>query len=121
MAERLDLNDVNIYYGDFHVVQNVSLYVPPCSVAAFISPSGCGKSTMFRSLSRMHEVTPDAYVTGEISLNGENIYSPEINPASIRNTIGMVFRHPDPFPAMSTKGNIMVGLKLAGVKSKACL
>ena len=121
MAKRLDLNDVNIYYGDFHAVQNVDLHVPPRSVTAFIGPSGCGKSTVLRSLNRMHEVIPGAYVTGEVLLDGENIYGPKIDPVSVRNTIGMVFQRPNPFPTMSIEDNVVAGLKLAGVKNKAHL
>ena len=121
MAKRLDLNDVNIYYGDFHAVQNVNLHVPPRSVTAFIGPSGCGKSTVLRSLNRMHEVIPGAYVTGEVLLDGENIYGPKIDPVSVRNTIGMVFQRPNPFPTMSIEDNVVAGLKLAGVKNKAHL
>ena len=121
MAKRLDLNDVNIYYGDFHAVQNVDLHVPPRSVTAFIGPSGCGKSTVLRSLNRMHEVIPGAYVTGEVLLDGENIYGPKIDPVSVRNTIGMVFQRPNPFPTMSIEDNVVAGLKLAGVKNKARL
>lgn len=118
MAKRLDLHDVNIYYGDFHAVQNVDLQVPPRSVTAFIGPSGCGKSTVLRSLNRMHEVIPGAYVDGEILLDGENIYDRRIDPVAVRNTIGMVFQKANPFPTMSIEENVVAGLKLAGVKNK---
>lgn len=121
MAKRLDLENVNIYYGDFHAVQNVSLHVPPRSVTAFIGPSGCGKSTVLRSLNRMHEVIPGAYVTGEVRLDGEDIYGPKVDPVSVRNTIGMVFQRPNPFPTMSIEDNVVAGLKLAGEKNKAKL
>lgn len=118
MAKRLDLHDVNIYYGDFHAVQNVDLQVPPRSVTAFIGPSGCGKSTVLRSLNRMHEVIPGAYVTGEILLDGENIYDRAIDPVAVRNTIGMVFQKANPFPTMSIEENVVAGLRLSGVKNK---
>ena len=74
MAKRLDLKDVNIYYGSFHAVADVSLSVPPRSVTAFIGPSGCGKSTVLRTLNRMHEVIPGARVEGCVLLDGEDIY-----------------------------------------------
>ena len=74
MAKRLDLKDVNIYYGKFHAVADVGLSVPPRSVTAFIGPSGCGKSTVLRSLNRMHEVIPGARVEGSVLLDGEDIY-----------------------------------------------
>ena len=118
MAKRLDLNNVNIYYGDFHAVKDVNLHVPPRSVTAFIGPSGCGKSTVLRSLNRMHEVIPGAYVKGEVLLDGENIYGPKIDPVSVRNTIGMVFQRPNPFPTMSIEDNVVAGLKLSGEKNK---
>ena len=118
MAKRLDLNDVNIYYGDFHAVQNVNLHIPPKAVTAFIGPSGCGKSTVLRTLNRMHEVIPGAYVKGEILLDGEDIYSSKIDPVAVRNTIGMVFQKANPFPTMSIEENVVAGLKLSREKNK---
>lgn len=118
MAKRLDLNDVNIYYGDFHAVQDVNLHIPPKAVTAFIGPSGCGKSTVLRTLNRMHEVIPGAYVKGEILLDGEDIYGPKIDPVAVRNTIGMVFQKANPFPTMSIEDNVVAGLKLSGEKNK---
>ncbi|MBF0581900.1 MULTISPECIES: phosphate ABC transporter ATP-binding protein PstB [Corynebacterium] len=118
MAKRLDLNDVNIYYGDFHAVQNVNLNIPPKAVTAFIGPSGCGKSTVLRTLNRMHEVIPGAHVKGEILLDGEDIYSSKVDPVAVRNTIGMVFQKANPFPTMSIEENVVAGLKLSGEKDK---
>ena len=118
MAKRLDLKDVNIYYGDFHAVQNVNLNIPPRAVTAFIGPSGCGKSTVLRTLNRMHEVIPNATVQGEILLDGEDIYGPKIDPVSVRNTIGMVFQKANPFPTMSIEENVVAGLKLSGEKNR---
>lgn len=115
---KLKLNDVNIYYGDFHAVQNVSMDIPARSVTAFIGPSGCGKSTVLRTLNRMHEVTPGASVTGEILLDGNNIYGPQVDPVTVRNTIGMVFQKANPFPTMSIQDNVVAGLKLAGERNK---
>ena len=74
MAKRLDLENVDIFYGDFHAVKDVDLHVPPRSVTAFIGPSGCGKSTVLRSLNRMHEEIAGAYVKGSIKLDGVDIY-----------------------------------------------
>ena len=118
MAKRLDLKDVNIYYGDFHAVQNVNLNIPPRAVTAFIGPSGCGKSTVLRTLNRMHEVIPGASVKGEILLDGEDIYGPKIDPVAVRNTIGMVFQKANPFPTMSIEENVVAGLKLSGEKNR---
>ncbi|MDT7637389.1 MAG: phosphate transport system ATP-binding protein, partial [Pseudonocardiales bacterium] len=101
MAKRLDIKDVDIYYGAFHAVNKVSLSVPPRSVTAFIGPSGCGKSTVLRTLNRMHEVIPGARVEGEVLLDGEDIYARTVDPVEVRRTIGMVFQRPNPFPTMS--------------------
>ncbi|QNE90491.1 phosphate ABC transporter ATP-binding protein [Corynebacterium incognita] len=115
---KLALNDVNIYYGDFHAVQNVNMQIPAQAVTAFIGPSGCGKSTVLRTLNRMHEVIPGASVKGEILLDGENIYGKNIDPVAVRNTIGMVFQKANPFPTMSIEDNVVAGLKLSGEKNK---
>ncbi|MDY3128033.1 MAG: phosphate ABC transporter ATP-binding protein PstB [Corynebacterium sp.] len=115
---KLELNDVNIYYGDFHAVQNVNMHIPAQAVTAFIGPSGCGKSTVLRTINRMHEVIPGAYVKGEVLLDGEDIYAPKVDPVSVRNTIGMVFQKPNPFPTMSIEENVVAGLKLSGEKNK---
>jgi phosphate transport system ATP-binding protein len=121
MAKRLDLKDLNIYYGSFHAVADVELAVLPRSVTAFIGPSGCGKSTVLRTLNRMHEVIPRARVEGSVLLDGEDIYAPGIDPVSVRKTIGMVFQRPNPFPTMSIRDNVVAGLRLQGVRSKSVL
>ena len=115
---KLALNDVNIFYGDFHAVQNVNMQTPAQAVTAFIGPSGCGKSTVLRTINRMHEVIPGASVKGEILLDGTNIYGPKVDPVSVRNTIGMVFQKANPFPTMSIEDNVVAGLKLSGEKNK---
>ena len=115
---KLALNDVNIFYGDFHAVQNVNMQIPAQAVTAFIGPSGCGKSTVLRTIDRMHEVIPGASVKGEILLDGTNIYGPKVDPVSVRNTIGMVFQKANPFPTMSIEDNVVAGLKLSGEKNK---
>lgn len=116
MAKRLDLKDLNIFYGSFHAVADVGLSVAPRSVTAFIGPSGCGKSTVLRTLNRMHEVLPGARVEGSVLLDGEDIYASGIDPVSVRKTIGMVFQRPNPFPTMSIRDNVVAGLKLQGVR-----
>ena len=121
MAKRLDLKDVNIYYGSFHAVADVSMSVPPRSVTAFIGPSGCGKSTVLRTLNRMHEVIPGARVEGSVLLDGEDVYGAGIDPVGVRKTIGMVFQRPNPFPTMSIRDNVVAGLKLQGVRNKKTL
>ena len=118
MSTKLELNDVNIYYGDFHAVQNVNMQIPSKAVTAFIGPSGCGKSTVLRTLNRMHEVIPGAYVEGEIRLDGNDIYGKNVDPVAVRNTIGMVFQKANPFPTMSIEDNVVAGLRLSGEKDK---
>jgi phosphate transport system ATP-binding protein len=118
VAKRLDLKDVDIYYGAFQAVSGVTLTVPPRSITAFIGPSGCGKSTVLRTLNRMHEVIPGARVEGKITLDGEDIYAPGVDPVSVRRTIGMVFQRPNPFPTMSIRDNVVAGLKLMGIKDR---
>jgi phosphate transport system ATP-binding protein len=114
MAKRLDVKDLNIFYGKFQAVAEVTLAVPPRSVTAFIGPSGCGKSTVLRTLNRMHEVTPGARVDGKVLLDGEDIYASSVDPVEVRRTIGMVFQRPNPFPTMSIRDNVVAGLRLAG-------
>ncbi|SMD06759.1 phosphate ABC transporter ATP-binding protein PstB [Lentzea albidocapillata] len=118
MAKRLDIKDLNLFYGKFHAVENVSLAVPPKNVTAFIGPSGCGKSTVLRSLNRMHEVAPGARVEGKVLLDGEDIYTSTVDPVEVRRTIGMVFQRPNPFPTMSIRDNVVAGLRLAGMKDR---
>src|SRR3954451_848633 len=121
MAKRIDVKDLNLYYGKFHAVDSVTLSVPPRSVTAFIGPSGCGKSTVLRSLNRMHEVIPGARAEGEVLLDDEDIYTSSVDPVTVRRTIGMVFQRPNPFPTMSVYDNVASGLKLAGTRSKSVL
>lgn len=119
---RIELKNLDIYYSDFLAVQGVSLQVQPQSVMSFIGPSGCGKSTVLRSIDRMHEVTPGARVSGQVLLDGEDIYAPNVDPVLVRRTIGMVFQRPNPFPTMSIYDNVIAGLKLEksrGVKKSS--
>lgn len=118
MAKRLDLQHVNIYYGSFHAVAQVSMSVLPRCVTAFIGPSGCGKTTVLRALNRMHEVLPGARVEGSVLLDHDDIYGPGVDPVGVRRAIGMVFQRPNPFPAMSIRDNVVAGLKLQGVRNR---
>jgi phosphate transport system ATP-binding protein len=121
VAKRLDLKDVNIFYGSFHAVADVSLSVLPRSVTAFIGPSGCGKTTVLRTLNRMHEVTPGARMQGTVLLDDDDIYGSGIDPVGVRRAIGMVFQRPNPFPTMSIRANVVAGLKLQGVRNRKVL
>src|SRR5215467_6201779 len=121
VAKRLDLKDINIYYGAFHAVADVSLSVLPRSVTALIGPSGCGKTTVLRTLNRMHEVVPGARVEGTVLLDDDDIYDADIDPVGVRRAIGMVFQRPNPFPTMSIRDNVVAGLKLQGVRNRKVL
>jgi phosphate transport system ATP-binding protein len=116
MAKRIDVEDVNVFYGDFLAVQNASINIAPLSVTAFIGPSGCGKSTFLRVLNRMHEVIPGGRVSGRVLLDGEDLYGPGVDPVNVRRTVGMVFQKPNPFPTMSIYDNVIAGYKIAGTK-----
>ena len=118
MAKRIDGKDLNIYYGKFLAVSDCTFTIEPRSVTAFIGPSGCGKSTVLRTLNRLHEVIPGAYVQGEVHLDGDNIYANGVDPVDVRRTIGMVFQRPNPFPTMSIYDNVAAGLKLQGGRIK---
>jgi phosphate transport system ATP-binding protein len=118
MAKRIDITDLDIYYGAFEAVQGVNLAVEPRSVTALIGPSGCGKSTVLRSLNRMIEVIPNARVDGKVLLDGEDIYGADIDPVNVRRVIGMVFQRPNPFPTMSIYDNVIAGIKLESKRSK---
>jgi phosphate transport system ATP-binding protein len=112
MAKRIDAKDLNIFYGKFLAVKDVSLTINPRSVTAFIGPSGCGKSTVLRTLNRMHEVISGARVDGKVLLDGDDIYGQAVDPVDVRRTIGMVFQRPNPFPTMSIYDNVAAGLRL---------
>ena len=112
MSKRIEINDLNVYYSSFLAVEGVNLTIEPRSVTAFIGPSGCGKSTLLRTINRMHEVIPGARVEGEVLLDGQNLYSAEIDPVLVRRQVGMVFQRPNPFPTMSIRDNVIAGVKL---------
>jgi phosphate transport system ATP-binding protein len=121
VAKSIDVSGIDVFYGSFKAVEDVSMTIEPRSVTAFIGPSGCGKSTVLRTLNRMHEVIPGARVEGKILLDGEDIYGAQVDPVNVRRTIGMVFQKPNPFPTMSIYDNVVAGLKLAGRPRKSLL
>ncbi len=118
MAKSIDVSDLNIFYGDFCAVEDVTIPIAARSVTAFIGPSGCGKSTFLRSLNRMHEVIPGARVEGKILIDGADLYDPEVDPVEVRRQIGMVFQRPNPFPTMSIAENVIAGMRLNSRKLK---
>ncbi|HWJ85693.1 MAG TPA: phosphate ABC transporter ATP-binding protein PstB [Cellulomonas sp.] len=112
MAQRIDVKDLNIFYGDFKAVADVQMAVEPRSVTAFIGPSGCGKSTFLRTLNRMHEVIPGAHVQGTVAMDGVDLYGSDVDPVAVRRQVGMVFQRPNPFPTMSIAENVLAGVRL---------
>ncbi|WP_413316742.1 phosphate ABC transporter ATP-binding protein PstB [Agrococcus sp. 1P02AA] len=112
MSKRIEINDLDIYYGSFKAVEGVSVDIEPRAVTAFIGPSGCGKSTVLRSINRMHEVIAGAWVDGEVLLDGANLYGQGVDPVNVRRQIGMVFQRPNPFPTMTIRENVLAGVLL---------
>ena len=116
---KFDIENMDLYYGDFHAIKNVNLSVPPNEITAFIGPSGCGKSTVLKSLNRMNDLVPECKITGNITLDGVNIYK-DIDVNKLRKRVGMVFKKPNIFP-MSIYDNIAYGPRTHGIHSKAKL
>lgn len=114
---RIAAIDFNFYYGRFQALQQVNLTVPGNQVTAIIGPSGCGKSTLLRAINRMHDRTPRARASGQLLLDGVNIYGPDTDPIRLRRRVGMVFQRPNPF-ARSIFDNVAYGLPLIGVRSR---
>jgi phosphate transport system ATP-binding protein len=112
VAKRIEVSDLNIYYGNFLAVEGVNVSIEPRSITALIGPSGCGKSTFLRSLNRMHEVLPGARVEGKVVMDGQDLYGSDVDPVDVRRSIGMVFQRPNPFPTMSIYDNVIAGNRL---------
>jgi len=113
-AASLEAIRVSAWFSGHKVLEGLSLDVRPRQVTALIGPSGCGKSTFIRILNRMHELVPGAELSGEVRLDGVDIYGLEQRPIDTRRRIGMVFQKPNPFPAMSIHDNVLSGLRLSG-------
>ncbi|TYP89539.1 phosphate ABC transporter ATP-binding protein PstB [Blastococcus xanthinilyticus] len=118
MAKRIEVSDLNIYYGNFLAVEGVNVAIEPRSITALIGPSGCGKSTFLRSLNRMHEVLPGARVEGKVVMDGQDLYAADTDPVDVRRSIGMVFQRPNPFPTMSIYDNVIAGNRLNSKRMK---
>lgn len=108
--------DLNAWFGPKQALKNINIGIKTNAVTAIIGPSGCGKSTFIRCLNRMHELVPNAKMTGKVTLDGEDIYDKQVDPVQIRRRVGMVFQKPNPFPTMSIYDNVAAGLKLTGTK-----
>ena len=108
---------LEFFYGDFHALTGITIDVRENSVTAFIGPSGCGKSTFLRCLNRMNDLIPGTRIEGTITLDGEDIYGPGVDPVDLRRRVGMIFQQPNPFP-MSIYDNVAFGPRLHGVSKK---
>jgi phosphate transport system ATP-binding protein len=114
VAPTVAIKDLHAYYGDQHAVRGVSLTYAANEVTAMIGPSGCGKSTLVRCINRMHEEIVGARAEGTVTLDESDLYQDDVDPVSVRRTIGMVFQKPNPFPTMSIFDNVAAGLRLTG-------
>lgn len=114
---KLQTKDVNVYYGDFQAIKDVSMSIKPNSITAFIGPSGCGKSTFLRLFNRMNDYIEDFKMEGKIKIDDKNIYKDKIQLEQLRKEVGMVFQKPNPFPK-SIFENVAYGLKIQGIKDK---
>ncbi len=121
MNTRLETKNLTVKYGSVVGVRDISIPFQNNTVTALIGPSGCGKTTYLRALNRMHDLTREAKVEGEVLLENKNIYDEDVNPVIIRRKVGMVFQKPTPFPTMSIYDNVVAGLKLVGVRNKGLL
>ncbi|MCF8246782.1 MAG: phosphate ABC transporter ATP-binding protein PstB [Saprospiraceae bacterium] len=119
MSNKIETIDVNLHYGDFHALKDISLGIPENSVTALIGPSGCGKSTYLRLFNRMNDLIPETRITGKVLLDGENIYKIKANKIdALRRNVGMVFQKPNPFPK-SIFENVAYGLRVNGITDKS--
>ena len=117
--DKFHIRNLDLYYGDFHALKSVNLALPAQKITAFIGPSGCGKSTLLKSLNRMNDLVEGCRITGQVLLDGENIYG-KMDPYDLRTRVGMVFQKPNPFP-MSVYDNVAYGPRTHGVHSRSRL
>jgi phosphate transport system ATP-binding protein len=115
----IQLENVSAFYGSKQAVTDISMDIYKGRVTALIGPSGCGKSTLIRTINRMHEVIAGASVKGKISVFGDDIYAPGVDPVRVRQRIGMVFQKPNPFPTMSIAENVAAGLRFLGMRNRS--
>lgn len=115
---KVQTEKLNAWFGNNHVLKDISIDVKENQVTAIIGPSGCGKSTLIRCLNRMHELVPGARASGTVLLDNANVYARGVDPVTVRRKVGMVFQKPNPFPTMSIYDNVAAGLKLNGVRDR---
>ena len=117
---KISTRNLNLFYGDNHALKDIDMDMKAGSITAFIGPSGCGKSTFLKTLNRMNDLVPNVKITGEVKIDGEDVYDPKVDVTLLRKKAGMVFQQPNPFP-MSIYDNIAYGPKTHGIKNKAKL
>ncbi len=117
---KISVKNLNLYYGENHALKDVNMDITEKAITAFIGPSGCGKSTFLKTLNRMNDLIENVKITGDVLIDGENIYSKDIDTTLLRKRVGMVFQQPNPFP-MSIYDNIAYGPRLHGIKDKKTL
>ena len=114
---KICVRDLNLYYGTNHALKNINLDIPAGAVTAFIGPSGCGKSTFLKTLNRMNDLVDGVRIEGEVLLDGEQVYGPNVDTTALRRRVGMVFQQPNPFP-MSIYDNVAYGPRVHGIRNK---
>ena len=117
---KISTRNLNLFYGDNHALKDIDMDMKAGSITAFIGPSGCGKSTFLKTLNRMNDLVPNVKITGEVKIDGEDVYDPKVDVTLLRKKAGMVFQQPNPFP-MSIYDNIAYGPRIHGIKNKAKL
>ena len=117
---KICVRNLNLYYGSNHALKNINMDIPAGAVTAFIGPSGCGKSTFLKTLNRMNDLVEGVRISGQVLLDGEQIYGPNVDTTALRRRVGMVFQQPNPFP-MSIYDNVAYGPRVHGIRTKARL
>ncbi|BDZ72218.1 phosphate ABC transporter ATP-binding protein PstB [Methanobacterium petrolearium] len=120
MEYRIETNELNVYFGESHILKDISIKMPTNEVTALIGPSGCGKSTFIRTINRMNDLIPTFRKEGTVLLDGEDIYDPKMDVVDLRMRVGMVFQKPNPFPK-SIFDNVAYGLGIQGINDKHVL
>ena len=118
--DKITVEHVDLHYGKFHALKDISLNIPSQEITAFIGPSGCGKSTLLKSLNRMNDLVEGCVITGSMKLDGQDIYDKSVDVSELRRRVGMVFQKPNPFP-MSIYDNVAYGPRTHGIRNRAKL
>src|SRR5215472_7480718 len=120
-ARTFEVRNMSIWYGEKRAIEGVTMDIASNAVTAIIGPSGCGKSTFLRALNRMHELVPKTRLEGTVLLSGKDLYSSSVDPSIVRRRVGMIFQKSNPFPTMSIGENVVIGLRLNGVRDRKFL